>query len=155
MHSWLIFVIIVLVSWGVLGIFQKLSTNYLSAESTLIWLLVGFLLFQPFVYPSKPLSIYSTRHLWYGLLSGLLSNVGAWGLFEAMKCGGKASIVTPFCALYPLPVVLLAPLVFHEKVSPLQAVGVACVLLAVILLSREAEPARPPVAAAEVASDGK
>src|SRR5450755_3466892 len=148
MHSWLIFVIIVLVSWGVLGIFQKLSTNYLSAESTLIWLLVGFLLFQPFVYPSKPLSIYSTRHLWYGLLSGLLSNVGAWGLFEAMKCGGKASIVAPFCALYPLPVVLLAPLVFHEKVSPLQAAGVLCALLAVVLLSREAEPARPAVAVA-------
>jgi hypothetical protein len=32
-----------------------------------------------------------------------------------MKVSGKASIVSPFCALYPLPVVFLAPFVFHEK----------------------------------------
>ena len=155
MQPWLIFVIIALVSWGVLGIFQKLCTNYLSAESTLIWLIVGFLLFQPFVYPSKPLAIYSTKHLWYGLLSGLLSNVGAWGLFEAMKCGGKASIVTPFCALYPLPVVLLAPIFFHEKVTLLQAIGVVCALIAVILLAREAEPEKEAITRQEVVSGGK
>ena len=75
MQPWLIYVIIVLVSWGVLGIFQKVASNYLSAESMLVWLILGFLLFQPFVYPSKPLSVYSTKHIWYGLLSGLLSNV--------------------------------------------------------------------------------
>jgi len=117
----------------------------------LVWLIVGFLLFQPFVYPSKPLSIYSTKHIWYGLLSGLLSNVGAWGLFEAMKCGGKASIVSPFCALYPLPVVFLAPFVFHEKVTLIESIGVLCALIAVVLLSREAEP----VAAEPVASSGE
>jgi drug/metabolite transporter (DMT)-like permease len=151
-HTWLIYVIVVLVSWGVLGIFQKVASGYISAESMLIWLIVGFLLFQPFVWPSKPLSIYSTKHIWYGLLSGFLSNVGAWGLFEAMKVGGKASIVSPFCALYPLPVVFLAPLVFHEKVTLIQAIGVVCALIAVVLLSREAEPATALVAAEPVAS---
>lgn len=151
MQTWLIYVIVVLVSWGVLGIFQKVASNHISAESMLVWLIVGFLLFQPFVYPSKPLSIYSTKHIWYGLLSGLLSNVGAWGLFEAMKCGGKASIVSPFCALYPLPVVFLAPFVFHEKVTLIESIGVLCALIAVVLLSREAEP----VAAEPVASSGE
>jgi drug/metabolite transporter (DMT)-like permease len=136
----LVFVAIVLIAWGVLGIFQKLSTNHISAESTIIWLVVGFLLFQPFVYPDRPLSSYSTRNIWFGLLSGLLSNIGAWGLFEAMKSGGKVSIVSPFCALYPLPVVLLAPFVFHERITLLQTIGVACALLAVVLLSQEAQP---------------
>jgi transporter family protein len=138
MHSWLLYAVIVLVSWGVLGIFQKLATNYISAESTMIWLIVGFLLFQPFVYPDKPLSSYPTRAIVYGLLSGLFSNLGAWGLFEAMRVGGKVSIVSPFCALYPLPVVLLAPFVLHESITLLQAVGVACALIAVVLLSQEA-----------------
>jgi|HubBroStandDraft_4_1064222.scaffolds.fasta_scaffold716212_2 transporter family protein len=138
MHSWLLYAVIVLVSWGVLGIFQKLATNYISAESTMIWLIVGFLLFQPFVYPDRPLSSYPTRAIVYGLLSGLFSNLGAWGLFEAMRVGGKVSIVSPFCALYPLPVVLLAPFVLHESITLLQAVGVACALIAVVLLSQEA-----------------
>src|ERR1700722_3608609 len=138
MHSWLFYAVIVLVSWGVLGIYQKLATNYISAESTMIWLIVGFLLFQPFVYPDRPLSSYPTRAIVYGLLSGLFSNLGAWGLFEAMRVGGKVSIVSPFCALYPLPVVLLAPFVLHESITLLQAAGVACALIAVVLLSQEA-----------------
>ncbi len=138
MHSWLLYAVIVLVSWGVLGIYQKLATNYISAESTMIWLVVGFLLFQPFVFPDKPLSSYPTRAIVYGLLSGLFSNLGAWGLFEAMRVGGKVSIVSPFCALYPLPVALLAPLVLHESITLLQGVGIACALIAVVLLSQEA-----------------
>ena len=141
MHfSWLFYAAIVLLSWGVLGVFQKLSTNYISAESTMILLIVGFLLFQPFVIPDRPLSSYPARAIAYGLLSGLFSNLGAWGLFEAMRLGGKASIVSPFCALYPLPVVLLAPFVLHESITWLQGVGVACALTAVLLLSQE-----PPV----------
>jgi drug/metabolite transporter (DMT)-like permease len=68
-----------------------------------------------------------------------------------MKCGGKASIVSPFCALYPLPVVFLAPFVFHEKVTLIEAIGVLCALIAVVLLSQEAEP----VAAVAVASSGE
>jgi uncharacterized membrane protein len=139
MHfSWVFYAVLVLVSWGVLGIFQKLTTNCISAESTMILLIVGFLLFQPFVYPEKSLSSYPARAIVYGLLSGLFSNLGAWGLFEAMKRGGKASVVTPFTALYPLPVVLLAPLVLHESITFLQGVGVVCALTAVVLLSQEA-----------------
>jgi transporter family protein len=149
MHSWLLYAFIVLVSWGVLGIYQKLATNYISAESTMIWLVVGFLLFQPFVFPDKPLSSYPTRAVVYGLLSGLFSNLGAWGLFEAMKVGGKVSIVSPFCALYPLPVALLAPLVLHESITLLQGVGIACALIAVVLLAQEA-PAPSPAQAEAV-----
>jgi transporter family protein len=152
MHlSWFSYAVLALVSWGVLGIFQKLTTNYISAESTMILLVVGFLLFQPFVYPDKPLSFYPTRAIVYGLLSGLFSNLGAWGLFEAMKSGGKASVVAPFCALYPLPVVLLAPVVLHESITLLQGIGVACALTAVVLLSQEApaEAASHPAAPTE------
>jgi len=71
----------------------------------------------------------------YGLLSGLLSTLGAWGLFAAMRYGGKASIVTPFSALYPLIVVVLSPFVLHESVTALQGLGVLCALIAVYLLS--------------------
>ena len=35
-QTWLIYVIVVLVSWGVLGIFQKVASSYMSAESMLI-----------------------------------------------------------------------------------------------------------------------
>jgi bacterial/archaeal transporter family protein len=119
----------------VLGIFQKLSTNHISAESVMILLIIGSFAIQPFVLPKQPLSSYSHRAILFGLLSGLLSNLGSWGLFEAMKLGGSASIVTVLCALYPLPVVLLAPVVLHERISWLQSIGVACGLTAIVLIS--------------------
>jgi transporter family protein len=133
--AWFFYAAVVLVAWGVVGIYQKLATNYISAESTLVWLIVGLLIFEPAVYPGKELFRYPTHGLVFGLLSGILGNLGAWGLFAAMKNGGKASIVAPFVALYPVVVVVLSPLVLHESVTPLDLAGVVCALVAVVLLS--------------------
>lgn len=101
----------------------------------MILLIVGTFAIQPFVLPQAPLSTYSRHAVVFGFLSGVLSNLGSWGLFEAMRLGGSASIVCIFTALYPLPVVLLAPLILHERITGLQAVGVACGLIAIILIS--------------------
>jgi len=109
----------------------------------MILLIAGTFAIQPFVLPKQPLSSYSHRAVIYGLLSGVLSNLGSWGLFEAMRLGGSASIVTIFTALYPLPVVLLAPLILHERITPLQSLGCVCGFIAIVLISIPA-PERPP-----------
>jgi transporter family protein len=127
--------LLTLIAWGVVGILQKLSTNYISAESSLIWLVVGFLLLEPFFYPGDAVMRYSRTNLTYAILCGLLNALGAWALFAALKSGGKASIVAPLTALYPVVVIVLVPIVLHESVSRLQWVGVACSLIAVLLLS--------------------
>jgi uncharacterized membrane protein len=132
---WLVIVVVVLVLWGLTAIFQKLTTNYISAESTLILRTVAFLLIVPIIYPGRELFHHSLRALSYGFLAGLLSALGCIGLFAAMKGGGKASIVGPISALYPLVVVILSPFVLHESVTILQLIGVLCALTAVILLS--------------------
>jgi drug/metabolite transporter (DMT)-like permease len=55
----------------------------------------------------------------------------------AMAAGGKASLVMPITAMYPLLVVLVAPVIFHESITGLQAVGVACALISVVLISSD------------------
>lgn len=132
---WLWYSMVTLVAWGVVGLLQKLSTNRISAESSLIWLVVGFLLLEPLFYPGPVVLHYSKVNLTYAVLSGLLNALGAWALFAALKSGGKASIVSPLTALYPVVVIVLVPRILHETVSPLQWVGVGCALVAVILLS--------------------
>ncbi len=132
---WFWFAAVVLISWGIVGLLQKLSTNYISAESSLIWLVVGFFLLQPLLYPGRVVFGYSARGLTWALLSGVFNALGAWALFAAMKNGGKASIVSPLTALYPLVVVLVAPLILHESITRMQGVGVVCALVAVLLLS--------------------
>ena len=132
---WFWFVVVVLVSFGVVGLLQKLSTNYLSAESSLIWLVVGYLLLEPLLYPGRVLFIYSGWNLTWAVLSGALNALGALALFAALKNGGKASIVAPLTALYPLVVIMLAPFVLHESITRLQFVGVICTLIAAACLS--------------------
>ncbi len=127
--------IVVLVCWGIAGLLQKLSTNHLSAETALVWLTVGFFLLDPWLYPRESILTYSSRSLVFALLSSLLNALGGWALLAAMKNGGRASIVVPFTALYPLVTVCLAPLLLHESVTLHQGVGVACALIAVVLLS--------------------
>ena len=132
---WLWYSVLVLVAWGVVGLLQKLSTNYISAESSLIWLVVGFLLIEPFVYPGATVFHYSRINLIWALLSGLLNALGALALFAALESGGKASIVAPFTALYPIVVIALVPFILHESVTKLQFAGVVSALIAVVLLS--------------------
>jgi bacterial/archaeal transporter family protein len=134
---WFWFGLVTLVSWGIVGLLQKLSTNHLSAEWALVWLAIGFFILEPWLYPGKTLFSYSTRGLAWALLSGVFNALGAWALLAALKSGGKASIVTPFTALYPIVVVVLAPFILHESITGLQAVGIACALIAVVLLSTE------------------
>jgi bacterial/archaeal transporter family protein len=132
---WLWYSAITVVAWGVVGLLQKLSTNYISAESSLIWLVVGFLLLEPLMYPGAAVFHYSGWNLTWALLSGVLNALGAWALFAALKSGGKASIVSPLTAMYPLVVIMIVPLVLHESITKLQLLGVVCALIAVVLLS--------------------
>lgn len=132
---WFWFAAVTLLAWGIVGLLQKLSTNYISAESSLIWLVVGFILLEPLLYPGKAVIHYSWWNLAWALLSGVLNALGAWALFAAMKSGGKASIVAPLTALYPLVVIALVPFVLHEFITRIQIVGVLCSLIAVALLS--------------------
>jgi transporter family protein len=132
---WLWPATVVLITWGVVGLLQKLSTNYLSAESALIWLVGGYFLLLPWLYPGKSVLSYPVKSLGYTMLSAGLNTLGAWALLAAMKAGGKASIIVPLTALYPLIVVLSAPIILKETITRLQGVGVLCALAAVFLLS--------------------
>jgi bacterial/archaeal transporter family protein len=135
MPAWVVYAMIVMLSWGVLGIFQKLATDRISPESTLFWMIIGFALFEPFIYPGKRLFAYSTHGIIYGLMSGFLSNLGAFGLYAALRKGGKASVVVPLVSLYPVIVIAVAPFLLHESLTLTQAVGSACALASVVLLS--------------------
>jgi transporter family protein len=124
-----------LISWGIVGLFQKLSTNHLSAEWAVVWWCVGMFLVEPFLYTGGDMLKYPARGLVWALLSGAFNTLGAWALFAALRNGGKASIVSPFTALYPVVVVFLAPIILRESISLLQGLGVVCALVAVTLLS--------------------
>lgn len=132
---WLTYTLIALVSFGIAGLLQKLSTDRVSAESAVIWLVVGFVILEPLVYPGSALRQYSNRSIAFVLLAGILNAAGTWTVLAAMRNGGKASVVVPMTAVYPMVVCIIAPLVLHEPITMVQGAGIACGLGAIFLLA--------------------
>jgi len=138
MHApWLWFSLLVLLSWGTLGVVQKVATNVISAESALVWSVVGFILLQPILYSGPSPLHYTSGALGWALVNGVFNGLGAWTLMAAMSAGGKASVVLPITAMYPLLVVLVAPAIFHESITGLQSLGVVCATISVVLISSD------------------
>ena len=133
-HVWLLFTAIALVAWGTAGLLQKVSTNYISAQSALVWLIAGFVVVEPWLWKPGE-SSYLARDAVIAALSGGLSALAFWALLEAMESGGKAAIVVPLTSMYPLLVVLIAPLVLHERFTLQQGAGIACGLGAIYLFA--------------------
>lgn len=86
---WFWFGLVTLLSWGIVGLLQKLSTNYLSADWALVWLAAGFILLEPWLYPGKALFRYSGHAVGWALLAGVFNALGAWALLDAMKFGER------------------------------------------------------------------
>jgi len=132
---WLIFTILALLCFGVVGLLQKVSTDLVSAESALIWLIAGFILLEPFLYPGHALLDYSARSIGFLLAAGVMNALGSWAVLAAMKSGGKASVVVPLTAIYPIVVCAVTPFLFHEHITRMQGIGIACGLGAIFLLA--------------------
>src|ERR1700681_4124004 len=87
--TWLWLSALVLVSWGTLGLFQKLAMNHISASAALIWAAAGFMLLQPLLFPGRSVFEYSTKSMGWALLNGVLNGLGFLSLMAAMRHGGK------------------------------------------------------------------
>ena len=55
--------------------------------------------------------------------------------FEAMVKGGKASVVTPVTALFPMVTVVLALVFLKERLGRVQWVGLGLAFVAIYLLN--------------------
>jgi len=71
----------------------------------------------------------------FGLLSGISGSLGVLFFLLALSNGGKASIIVPFTALYPVVSIVLGLLLFKETISLTQGIGVILALMSVFLLS--------------------
>lgn len=134
----LLYAFVALIAFGLAAVFQKLATDHVSAETAFATFAIGFipptlllLLIEP-LKSAPPL----TPTLW-ALAGGLLNGLGVLATLAAYRRGGKASVVTPLAAIYPMVTVILAVVFLDEKLVSVQIAGIALALLGGVLLSRE------------------
>jgi len=138
---WLGLCLIVVIAWGVLGLFEKLATDHLAPSAALVWVAIGFMLLQAVVFPYA-FWRYPISSLTWALANGVLCAFGFLALLSALRNGGKVSIVEPLSALYPVLVAFLTPHLFGERTSLQHGLGIACAIAAVVLLTADTQESR-------------
>jgi transporter family protein len=145
MAGWLGYALIAMFLWGIVGLLQKLGTNAASARELIVWLMIGFLILVPFIWPAARMHDLGWRITAIGLAGGLVNGLGSWELFQCLKKGAKASVAIPLTALYPLLTAVLAIVFLKERLSATEWIGVALAIAAGGMLSYEPPPANTKV----------
>ena len=133
--NWLVASLIAMVCWGVWGLLMKMASNYFHWSEifiiTNIVTLVATLLV--FVWLKPLISIHS-QGFGFALLAGIIGLVALIAFYSAIG-GGKAIIVVPLTALYPIVTTILSYLVLREEISLMKGLGIGLALIAILLVS--------------------
>ena len=136
MH-WMAYAAFAIVLWGLNGLFMKLGTNRVSAQSMVIWVTAGFVVLLPFLWSGTTLAGLSAGVILVGLIAGTVNGLGNWAVFACLEKGAKASVAIPLTALYPLCTVILATAFLRERPTSLQWIGIALAVAGGAMLSYE------------------
>jgi drug/metabolite transporter (DMT)-like permease len=135
---WLLYAGVALCMFGLAGILQKLATNHVSAETAFAMFAAGFIPVSVLICALKPwpANLPTAPGVW-AMAGGLFNGLGVLVTLAAYRKGGKAAVVTPLAALYPVVTVLMAVAFLDEKLDAVQMAGIACAIVGGLLLSRE------------------
>jgi uncharacterized membrane protein len=114
MPRWLRWSVLALISWGVWAIMAKLIGAALSGARNQTLSTPGILPIMLAIGVSKRKRVSPpgnrSHGIIYALVAGTISCVGNVAYYDALSRGGKAAMIVPLTALYPLPTILLAML---------------------------------------------
>ncbi len=133
---WAGYALLCILCWGIWGILSKVGSDRMDPMQMQVLFTVGML-------PPVLLALIRLRFkvetdrsgALYGILNGVFTGVGLLAFYAAMA-KGKASVVGPVTALFPLLTVLLALLVLKERMNGIQSTGVLLALAAIFVLAQ-------------------
>lgn len=136
---WLVYTILAALTWAMWGILTKYISDNISPYTYHILFTIGMLFSLPFViYRIKNKKV-NIKGILLGTCSGVLAVIGNISVFQSLKLGGQASVVIPLSNLYPLITILIALLIFREKLSWINGLGILIIIPAVIILSGQSQ----------------
>jgi transporter family protein len=121
--------------WGAVS---KVSSDAIDANTNQVFFTFGLLPLILLVWRSSRTDAKregrNTGITW-AFITGILGGAGNIAFFHALGIGGKASIVAPVTALFPLITVILAVTLLRERMGTAQKIGLVLALVAIYLLS--------------------
>ncbi|MBS7655004.1 EamA family transporter [Candidatus Bathyarchaeota archaeon] len=138
--NWVFWSLIGLILWGFWGYTSKLAANSIGWSRSTIFFALGVAL-SALILTITLMKSFSTaltilnKGSFYALASGVTCLFGAVAVYIALE-EGKASLVIPFTALYPLITILLSAILLKEKIGLTQGFGVILAIIAMFLISK-------------------
>jgi transporter family protein len=137
MPAWLVLSIATFVLWGLWGFFAKIASDTIDAKSAAVMQAVGALVITLGLAASMRFKLeWHASGTTAALFAGFALMIGIIAFTGALGNGGKASIVVPITALYPIVAIALGVTFLSESVSPTQASGIGLALAGIVLMSR-------------------
>ncbi|MBS7658059.1 MAG: EamA family transporter [Candidatus Bathyarchaeia archaeon] len=138
--NWLFWSLIGLILWGFWGYTSKLAAEHAGWSRSIIFFGLGVMLSTLIltIILTKKFSTALTvlnKGSFYALASGITCLLGAAAVYIALE-EGKAALVIPFTALYPLITIILSIILLKEKIGLMQGFGVILAIIAMFLLSK-------------------
>jgi len=132
--------------WAIWSLLSPIASQGLSGSMVQILSSAGLVPFALILLLSKNLKKHTSlgKGSLMALATGITAGLGNVMLYNALGAGGPASLVFPIISLAPLIPVLLAPVLFKEKIRGLQAFGIAVALVAILLLNTAPSSAPTP-----------
>jgi bacterial/archaeal transporter family protein len=142
MPTWLLWSLATIVLWGTWGLVSKIASAGVDAYVNQLLYTAGLaplLVFAAWTVhkhrSAEKKRDDQARGVFWAFLTGILGGVGNIAFFEALVKGGKASVVAPVTALFPMVTVLLALIFLRERLGRVQWVGLGLAFVAIYLLS--------------------
>jgi transporter family protein len=137
MPAWLVYTVLTILFWGAWGLVSKIASNGVDANTNQIFYTLGLLPLILIVLRSPRLKQGTQRRagIFWAFTTGILGGTGNIAFFHALVVGGKASIVVPVTALFPVVTVVLAMIFLRERLSNPQKLGFCLAIGAIYLLS--------------------
>lgn len=135
--NWLILSLVTMVCWGVWSLLTKVAFDYFNwyqvfIPTSLVSILTSLLLYFHF----RPAVNIHSPGFFYAIFAGVASSIAVVAFYMALS-GGKASIIVPLTALYPVVTIVLSRLLLHERTTLPQSLGIALAIIAILLISIE------------------
>ncbi len=127
--------IAIILLWGVWAFLFKVGADEIGVKKAIFYAyLTGIIISAAIIAYSYPGKLELGKGVAIIVLATLLGFVGTIIWYFALE-KYRASIITPFTALYPVVTVLLSIVILKEKLSPVNIIGIILAIMAGVLLS--------------------
>ena len=134
---WIVYAVAAALFWGIWGVIAKLIADDISSYTNHVLFTIGMLFTLLLVIGKISKTKPDKKGIAWGMIAGVLAVTGNIAVYKAFSSGGLAAIVIPVTNLYPLVTIVIALLVFKEKLNWLNAIGILLAIPAVLMLSGE------------------